>query len=189
MMFGQAPVGLPQAQALPGMPPPQLQTAPDIQKPKSGMFGSGKVQIDLGRAIAGYLAGIGNHAGAMALRSMDEQRQRQYEASQYQQRHQQELQDQMSLYDYKLAHPAQGDDEYTRALTASGVQPGSPEWAQHMANRAGILENPPRYVMVNGALVQVGGPQSSAPAPTAPVGKLTPIGAGGPAQGPGSFHY
>ena len=165
----------------PLLPPQQRGQFVNVPAPHSGgMFGGGKVSIDLSRAIAGFLAGMGNPAGFQSLKSLDEQRQEQMALEQQRQQRQQDLQDQMSLIDYRYNHEPPATDEYTRALLASGIQPGSPEWEQHMANRAAILENPPRYEMVNGALVQVGGPSIQQSAPAAPVGNLKPYNPGGP---------
>lgn len=162
------------------MPQPDL---PQFKKP--GMFGAGKVQIDLGRALAGYLAGIGNPAGVQALRSMDERRQQQAEEQAYEQRRQQSLQDQMSLYDYKAAHPEPANND-TANDYAFWQQHLTPEqFQEYVSNKV----NPPQLMNVPGVgIVSIPRQQSAPQVPTAPVGKLTPL--GGPTPGgSGGFPY
>lgn len=170
-MFGSPlPLSIGGQQPLDSMPqviPPDM---PQIKKP--GMFGGGK--FDIGQAIVaalnGYLAGTGNPVGSQNMQMMQQmmqaKRQREQELSDYDRKRSDDQSDWRTQYDYKVAHPepTQGS-EYERALAASGIMPGTPEYIQHMGNRAAILENPPRYEMVNGALVQVGGPSMSAPKP------------------------
>jgi hypothetical protein len=165
--------------------------------PSGGMFGGGG-KFGIGQALVaalnGYLAGTGNPVGMANLQMMQQMRQRQQDHQQsiddYNRKRADDNTDWMTQYNYKLTHPEQTDDQYTRALEASGVKPGTPEYAQHMAARAAILENPPRYEMVNGALVQVGGPSAQQPAPVAPVGKLKPYYPGGQTGAPsGGFPY
>lgn len=66
----------------------------------------------------------------------------------------------------------QQPDAFERSLEQSGVQPGTPEWMAAMADRAGYLRNPPRFVtMADGSVRQIGGPyrfpgQTSSPEPT-----------------------
>lgn len=128
-MFGsQLPVSLGGQSPLDSMPvtPPDM---PGMNIPKkAGMFGSAKVQIDLGRALAGYLAGIGNPAGVQALQAMNELRQRQIE-------HQQELADYnrhrgdtnadwKAHFDYTQAN---NPDDMSSHMIAAGIDPHSPK--------------------------------------------------------------
>jgi hypothetical protein len=152
-----------------------------------GMFGHGKVQIDLGRALAGFAAGMGNQGGVQALQALNEMRRQQLEHQQalddYNRKRTDDNADFVTHLQQKAQYEPAPTDEYTRALVASGIQPGTPEFARHMAARAAILENPPRYEMVNGALVQVGGPSIQQGPPPAPVGTLKPYNPGGPTPG------
>jgi len=154
----------------------------------SGMFGGGsKLQNALLAAVAGFMARRNPSVSNNLINGLQSSMNLKQKVALAQQQRAQQLQDQIALHQAErnidIANPLPTqDDEYTRALKASGIQPGTPEYAQHMGQRASILENPPRYQYVEGiGLVQVGGPQS-APAgpPTAPVGKLRPLGAGGP---------
>ena len=175
-MFGDAypqldpSIGQPMAQPL-QMPAP---------KKKGGLFGSGSgVTIDIGRAIAGYLAGIGNPAGMQALQAMNAQRQRQQEmaaeAQQYQQRRDDGFSDWVRQQSWKLAHPeAQNNDTVADYNFWKGVLPPE-QFQQYIQNKV----NPPRLQFIQGVgLVDVS--QGGAQAPSAPVGKLTPIDEGGP---------
>lgn len=76
---------------------------------RHGMFGGGTT-IDLNGALAGFLAGMGNPAGAIALRSLQENRQRQAEAQQqgelYQQQRQDKFTDWRQQFDYEQQHKA-----------------------------------------------------------------------------------
>lgn len=182
-MFGSqpSPAGLTSQPIAPG---PALQS-PDIPqlKKRGGMFSG--MTIDINRGIAGYLAGLGNPAGIQMLRSMDEQRQQQMEESRQTRERQQSLQDQMSLYDYEAQHPKPANNDTANDYSFWQQHLSPEQFQQYVANKV----DPPQYMNVPGVgLVQIprGGPSA---APTAPVGKLTPLGAGGPASGPGGFHY
>lgn len=163
-------------------------------QPKGGMFGNGKFGVGeaIVAALNGYLAGTGNPAGAANMRAMQEmmqaKRQRQQELDDYERKRTDTQADWRAQYDYKLANPdAPNPTEYERALTASGVLPGTPEWAQHMGNYVNVRENPPyTYVDPQTGAVMMGArtpPQQSAP----PGVTFTPIndgGAGSPAPRP-----
>jgi len=92
-------------------------------------------------------------------------------------------------YDYQLEHPQQGqDDVFTRTLTAAGIDPMSPRGRQMYEQRAQTLANPvPQWIpdgMGGGRFVAPPSPGGSQP-PSAPVGKLTPM--GGATSGSRSF--
>lgn len=88
------------------------------------------------------------------------------------------------------APKTQAYSEFERALIASGIQPGTPEWAQKMGQKADMaldpqvttqLPNGGLYIGRQSGLSQaLGGGRA---APTAPVGKLTPLGQGGAPRG------
>jgi len=96
---------------------------------------------------------------------------------------------QQQQFELEHPHPAQ-PTEYERALEAAGYAPGSPEYVQHVRKYVDMKENPVQAVTVTNPdgsqeiryirpnqMGQQGGP----------VGKLTPIGAGGQASGSGGF--
>jgi hypothetical protein len=163
------------------------------QMPKrGGMFG-GDGKFGVGQAIVaalnGYLASQGNPVGIANMRMMQEAAQAKRDEAQYEQRRQQQLQDQISLYDYKAQHSQPDYGEFERALIASGVQPGTPQWQEMMARRRDNMLDP----IVNTAYgptlrsIVTGGIQAP---PTAPVGKLTPVDEGGAGQAaPRPFPY
>lgn len=194
-MFGsQLPVSLGGKSPLDSMPvtPPDM---PGMIIPqKAGMFGG---KFGIGQAIVaalnGYLAGSpgpGQQVGLQNIQMLAAQHQRQLE-------HQQELAnydrqrgdtnaDWQSHYNYELAHPKDtAGSEYERLLSAAGIAPGTPAYQQHVTAKVNQLENP----MVMTPYGPMPYSQVNPPAPTAPVGKLTPID-GGPTQGgSGGFPY
>ena len=149
---------------------------------RGGMFGGGKFGVGqaIVAALNGYLASQGNPVGVANMRMMQEAAQARRENAEYDHRRQQALQDQMSMYDYKAAHTQPEYGEFERALIASGVQPGTPQWQEMMARRRDNMLDPivstvygtmPRSVFSGGGAV-----------PTKPVGTLTPIDEGGAGQ-------
>lgn len=100
---------------------------------------------------------------------------------------------QLAMMEYKQANkPPPQPGEFERALTDSGVAPGTPEWQAMMVKRRDNMLDPLMTIMTpNGplvvprsqALAEGGDPVSPAPGgatspalPDKPVGKLTPIG-------------
>lgn len=183
-MFGSA---IPPPFAIPQMPSPDL--GPQVQMPqaapkkKGGLFGSGKVTIDLGRAIAGYLAGMGNPAGIQALQSMnaerDQRRQQAMQEQQYQQRRGDEFEDWVKKQAYQAANPSPVNNDTVADYNFITQQLGPDAGKEYLRNRA----NPPRFQFVPGVgVVQVpNGPQMGAPA--APGVTFTPLDEGGPTPG------
>jgi hypothetical protein len=133
---------------LPNMPggfnAASLNSLPQMAQPKSGMFGGGKVKIDLGRAFAGYLAGSGSQAGMQMLQSMDAQRQRQQEFAQQQftasQNRQNDNADWKAHFDYTQAN---NPDAFDTNAIAGGYTPGTPEWIALHKQRADNEADPP----------------------------------------------
>jgi hypothetical protein len=117
------------------------------QMPKrGGMFG-GDGKFGVGQAIVaalnGYLASQGNPVGIANMRMMQEAAQAKRESAEYDRRRQQALQDQMTMFDYRAAHPeAPAPTEYERALAAAGIMPGTPDYITHMKNYVQMKENP-----------------------------------------------
>jgi hypothetical protein len=120
---------------------PQLQP-----KAPGGMFG-GDGKFGIGQALVaalnGYLASRGNPVGMANIKMMQDAMRSKREGAEYDRRRQQQLQDQISMYDYRAAHPeAPAPTEYERALSAAGIMPGTPEYAKHMNNYVQMKENP-----------------------------------------------
>jgi hypothetical protein len=131
---------------------------------------------------------------------------RQAQQNQFQQRQQQEqidyarkIEDDRNNWlfqqQYKAGHPEAGTDEFSRAMAAAGIQPGTLEYQNMARQRAMGLADPTVTTMLPGDRFY-SGPRSQMGAalggggggqpPTAPVGRLTPItgGAAGPASRP-----
>jgi hypothetical protein len=160
---------------------------PPIQMPapkkKGGMFGAGKGE-NIGNAISaaifGALAARGNPAGTMGLQQLHAMRQRKQESeaesAQYSQRREDGFSDWVRKQAYEAANPSPVNNDTVQDYNFwKGVLPPEQfnQWVESKVN-------PPQLMNVPGVgIVQVprmGGGQ----APTAPVGKLTPIEEGGP---------
>lgn len=175
-MFG---AGIPQLDPSINQPIAQpLQLPAPQPKKKGGLFGSGAANLIVA-ALNGYLAGRGNPVGMANLQMMNAQRQRQQEAeqeeAQYQRRRDDGFSDWVRQQSWKLAHPeAQNNDTVADYNFWKGVLPPE-QFQQYIQNKV----NPPRLQFIKGVgLVDVS--QGGAQAPSAPVGKLTPIDEGGP---------
>jgi hypothetical protein len=151
---------------------------------KGGMFGGNKFGIGqaIVAALNGYLAGTGNPVGMQNMQMMAAMRQRQMERQQgledYNRKRADENSDWQSHYQYELDHPKPINND--TALITSWKQTLPPEqfqtWLQNKID-------PPQYMNVPGVgLVQVPR-QAPSQVPDKPVGKLTPLGAGGPSPG------
>lgn len=126
-----------------------LQKNAAMPKPKTGMFGGGK--FGLGEAIVaalnGYLAGTGNPVGMANMQMIAEKRRQQQEAAQsedqYQRQRGDSMQDWIAKQQWELANPGptQGS-EFERALEASGIQRGTPQWAEYMGRKRDLSLNP-----------------------------------------------
>jgi hypothetical protein len=187
----QVPDWLQQSQPLNAMP----STQPTLNLPtkfsKGGMFGSG---YSFGQALSdglnGYLAGMGNPVGQANIQALHQRRmmeQQQALAAQQYARERQDKRDDFTFeQDYRAQHPtAAQPTEYERMLEAAGLQPGTPEYVQHVQNYVKMRENP--MVMTPYGPM----PYSSVnpPAPSAPIGKLTPIDGDAGGNASGGFPY
>lgn len=155
---------------------PQMLDTSTLGSRPAGMFG-GKPdwKSAIVAALNGFLASKGNAVGAANLRQMYEQRAAQQQAqadeSQYQRKRQDTLSDWMTQQQWKQAHPDQ-PDLAQRVEYLNTIKDGlGNTYAQNYAANGG------------GAMVQFVDPSTGQrfmmpqqPAPTAPVGKLTPIG-------------
>lgn len=116
--------------------------------PRRGMFGGN------GRAIAGLLGdAISRLSGgeAMYVPMMLQQRQQEQAAAQRRQEREQERADNWTDWqarqDYERAHPATPQPtEFERVLTASGLQPGTPEYMALARQYAESRANPMQYL-------------------------------------------
>jgi len=146
-MFGSDPLSyIPQQRPQFVAPDPP----PTPPSPSDGMFGHHKISIDLSRAIAGYLAGIGNPAGVQALQALNEMRDRQQAARDAAAQHQQQIQDEMSVHaanrNYDITH-APPPDIQDRIDVLNKIDPnlGATYARNYAANGGGmgpILTNP-----------------------------------------------
>jgi hypothetical protein len=172
----------PQSGAIPSV----LQTASQPVK-RGGMFGG--VSIDPGAFLAAFAAGLGNRAGLEQLQNIHQQRlfqqQQAAEDARAEANRAGTLQNEMKLLDYKqILDPTNGMGEFEKALYASGVQPGTPEWAQAMKTRTNNLLDPPvmtpQGMMLRSQVVGAGQP--------APAGvTFTPIDGGPTPPASGNF--
>jgi hypothetical protein len=164
---------------------PQLQAAnlPQFKRP-AGMFGGSAFQGIAG-AIGDYLL---QRAGAQAVYApnMAARRRQAYEESQYQRHRTDALTDYEAKQKIDQQYPTTpAPTEYERALQASGIKPGTPEWAQHMGSFVNMRENPPfTYVDPSTGAVMMGArsqPQilDALPPGARPIGGPTPSASGG----------
>jgi hypothetical protein len=138
------------------------------------MFGGGKVSINLGGALAGYLAGSGNRAGEALLQASNERNRMMLEEQIYEHRAQLEMQRQMAMLplqaQLKLQYP---DGDFAQTLYASGIKPGSAEWTQAMQTR---MQNQldPAVVTPQGMMLrsQITGAMNAKPLTDADIAKM-----------------
>ncbi len=80
---------------------------------------------------------------------------------------------------WKLKNKPASDDSFSRALEMGGIQPGTPEYISLSRKRASHLADPPLYrVGPDGQYYPIA--TGTGMLPTAPVGKLTPMGGTAP---------
>jgi hypothetical protein len=165
-------------------------------KPKGGMFG-GDGKFGIGQAIVaalnGYLAGTGNPVGTANIQMMQQmmqaKRQRQQELDDYNRQRGDQNADFMTHRQYEIDNPLpKQPGEFDEALAATGVIPGTPEYAAAMKQRVGNMLDPvvmtPQGPMLRSQVVG-----ALAPTPAPPGVTFTPI-PGGPTPGAsGGFPY
>jgi hypothetical protein len=126
------------------------------------------------------LAGAAGKEGPYASMLM-QQRQLQQQQAMQQMQSDRELNREKALFDYESANKTPQPTEYERALQAAGIQPGTPEYAQHMKNYVQVRENPPYFYTdpTSGQTMMI--PRTMAPGTPAPSGvTFTPLDDGGP---------
>lgn len=154
--------------------------------PRQGMFGGGgNMQMAMMAAISALMARKHPQVSQM-MQGLMQHRMSQQQAAQ---EHQQNMQDQRGNFmfeqDYRQQHAQPEMGEFERALQASGVQPGTPQWTQAMKRRADNMLDP-IVNTIQGPVLRSMVTQGMQ-LPTQPVGPLTPIdegGAGSPAPRP-----
>jgi hypothetical protein len=165
------------------------QFAMPAPKKKGGMFGG--VTIDPSAFLAAFAAGMGSPAGAQALEALHRRKLLEQQQGLEEKRYQRERTDKRDDFifeqDYRAQH--QAPDEFTRAMQAAGIDPASEAgkglFLQYVQNKA----NPFTQMRVQNPdgseSLQFMRPPMT---PTAPVGNLRPLGAGGAgAQPPRNF--
>jgi type II secretory pathway pseudopilin PulG len=155
------------------------------------MFGGGKFGIGqaIVAALNGYLAGRGNPVGLQNMQMIQQAQEMKRREALAEQQRQQQLQDQMTMHqqtrNYDIAHRMPG--EFEEALTASGIQPGTPEWTKAMQQRVGNILDPvvmtPYGPMLRSQVVGTQQPQILQSLPPG----AKPIGGAGPSQAPQPF--
>lgn len=129
---------------------PQLQgglQAPNVPQVShgGGMFAHGgvgsKILAGLSAFATNASAGLGNPAALQNLQAQQQRRMYEMELGKVGLQQQAEFQRQLMLKQYELSNPA--PTEFQRELMGMGVQPGTPEWNQHMSSYVGYRENPP----------------------------------------------
>jgi hypothetical protein len=176
------------ADALPYLNAPPLQAAnlPTYQKPGACSAAEWEVR-PLKDRLNGLASGlVGNPVGLLHLQARQRRASRAYEESQYQRHRTDALTDYEAKQKIDQQYPTTpAPTEYERALQASGIKPGTPEWAQHMGSFVNMRENPPfTYVDPSTGAVMMGArsqPQilDALPPGARPIGGPTPSASGG----------
>lgn len=153
-------------------------------KKKTGMFGSG-VSIDLNGALAGFLAGMGNPAGVMAMQSLQQRRQQALEEQTRQQRRGEDFDDWVKKQAWEIANKPQaaGKPHYFEDNSGNLMAVG-PDGNPYMVHKDPL----PFKLVPNG----LGGVvpvdlRTLMAGQQGPVGKITPIEGGPTPQASGGF--
>lgn len=155
----------------------QAATVPTYKKPSTANLVIG--------TIGDTLSQIGGGQGHY-LEGLQQRQEYAREQAIYQQRRADSYADWQRKEEYEAGHPkAPTPDNFTQTLKAAGIDPNSPEAKQLYRTRATTLAYPtPTYVSngpgLGGTFVTPPLPGGgTATPPSAPVGRLTPLGAGG----------
>jgi hypothetical protein len=140
------------------------------QAPMGGMFGGGapnKTLSIIAAMLNGFNAGMPGpqrEAGLQGLQSLHQMMLAKQQEAQAQQKHQQDLQDQMGLIDYRQQHA--GPDDFTQRVQAlNALKPGLGDtYAQNYAQNGGGMGP----VLVNPMTGQTMVPAAKAPAAAPP---------------------
>lgn len=154
-------------------------TMPTYKKPTTAQFIAGTV----GDALQNWSGGRGTFLPAIQM-----QQQQAAEAAQYQQQRADDYTDWERKQQYAAANPGPvKDDTFTSTLRAAGIDPASAQGMALYRQRAATLAAPAPNFVSDGAgggrWVQPPAMGLGGGAPTAPIGKLTPLGAGGATPG------
>lgn len=135
------------------MPAPPMQAGAALQG-MQGMFGAQQAPqqpqqphkgINWGHVLVDALSGAAGQEGPyaqMAMQKQHDERAAQAAAAE----RQASMQDWQSKYDYTQAHKVQEPDNFTRTLSASGIDPASPQGVAMFKKRAEMLTNPVQLV-------------------------------------------
>jgi hypothetical protein len=153
----------------------------DFPEMPSGMFGAGKRKFDaagLGQAlIGGYLAGRGNPGGNAILGMMSQRQQQAMQEQQYQQRRGDQFEDWVKQQAWQRANPNPVNNDTVADYNFWKQTLPPKQFEQWLESKV----NPPQLMNIPGVgVVSVPRQGGAAQAPTAPVGKLTPLDEGGP---------
>jgi hypothetical protein len=143
--------------------------------PTGGMFGGGG-KFGLKEALAFGLAGLVSRRNPDIMNNLMSalmlKQKQQLEEAQYQRHRQDALEDFTKHQQIEQQYaPAPQPGEFERALMASGVNPGTPEWTQAMKTRAANMLDPIVNTPYGPMMRSMVAPQM----PTKPVGPLTPL--------------
>jgi len=150
-------------------------TMPTYKKPSTANLIIGTI----GDTLSQIGGGRGNYLPGLQARQ-----QMAAEQATYQQRRADDYTDWERKQQYAAANPGPAkDDTFTSTLRAAGIDPASPQGMALYRQRAATLAAPAPNFVSDGAgggrWVQPPAMGLGGGAPTAPIGKLTPLGAGG----------
>jgi hypothetical protein len=129
-MFQPMPVDVSQFTQLPQM------------KPKGGMFGGGDWKQALAAALSAMSAARGNPVGMAGLQMLNQRLGQKREDQQYERRQADQWDMWQRQQQWKQQHDTPELGEFERAVVASGIQPGTPQWAEVMGKRRDAMLDP-----------------------------------------------
>jgi hypothetical protein len=152
---------------------------PNATPKKAGMFGAGKPDWAgaISAALNGFLAARGNPVGMMGLQQMQQARQQAMQEQQYQQRRGDQFEDWVKQQAWQRANPNPVNNDTVADYNFWKQTLPPKQFEQWLESKV----NPPQLMNIPGVgVVSVPRQGGAAQAPTAPVGKLTPLDEGGP---------